>query len=235
MAPLSGWNVRGYSYGELTPTGERHPGADLNVGGGDEDLGVPVVCFADGTVAERLEWDGWSYGLGNVGLVEHRLFAKQGAEEGVRVWSMYAHLEGFDERFVPGARVEAGQPIGTCGKSGGQTWAHLHFELRYRGPEHGMGAGYWGGRLSYEAQSARYADPFTVLRLLEGVGRIEGPGVAELVAELAVVTADRDWNYAVKMELEHYLRSTRLYRREGRRFAPVAGVADELIARVTGG
>ena len=250
VAPLAGWNVRGYSYGEVQSDGQRHPGADLNVGYGDEDLGLDVVCFAAGVVAERLAWDGRSYGLGNVGLVAHRLFGRgdgasgagegeaagggghDGAAGGVRLWSMYAHLDSFDEGFVPGARLEAGQRIGVCGKSGGQGWAHLHFELRYRGPEQGMPAGFWGGRLSYEAQSARYADPYTVLRLLEGVGRIEGPGVAELAGELAVVVADRDWNHAVKMELEHYLRSTRLYRRSGRRFEVIEGVADALIGRV---
>ena len=42
VPPLAGWNVRGYSYGELTKTGY-HPGADLNVGYGDADLGLPVV------------------------------------------------------------------------------------------------------------------------------------------------------------------------------------------------
>ena len=148
VAPLAGWNVRGYSYGELQPDGQRHPGADLNVGYGDEDLGLDVVCFADGVVAERLAWDGETYGLGNVGLVEHRLFRGAGLEGGegersVRLWSVYAHLDGLDEGFVPGARVEAGQRVGACGKSGSQAWAHLHFELRYRGPSEGMTAAYW--------------------------------------------------------------------------------------------
>ncbi|HET7769745.1 MAG TPA: M23 family metallopeptidase, partial [Chloroflexota bacterium] len=194
------------------------PGADLNVGYGDEDLGLDVVCFADGVVAERLEWDGETYGLGNVGLVEHRLFGGGGpeggsegeSEGGVRLWSLYAHLDGFDEGFVPGARLAAGQRVGACGKSGFQAWAHLHFELRYRGPAEGMTAAYWGGRLSYEAQSERYADPYTVLRVLEGAGVF---GAAEdLVARLArlaltehelrVTRIDRERNYQLKMEME---------------------------------
>src|SRR5688500_5329040 len=80
VAPLPGWNVRGYSYAEQTPTGELHPGLDLNVGYGDDDLGMPVVAFADGMVAARKEWGGESYGFGNVALVEHRLFAPDGLE-----------------------------------------------------------------------------------------------------------------------------------------------------------
>src|SRR5688500_35407 len=168
VSPLPGWNVRGYSYAELTPDGHRHPGADLNVGYGDEDLGLPVVCFADGLVVERVEWDGASYGYGNVGLIEHRLFGAEETHEAVPLWSLYAHLDDFDERFVPGSHIAAGQPVGTCGKSGNQGWAHLHFELRFKGPPV-MPVTFWGGRLSCAAQSALYADPYTLLRLLEPV------------------------------------------------------------------
>ena len=245
LAPLAGWNVRGYSYGELQPNGEHHPGADLNVGFGDEDSGMPVVCFADGTVVERKEWDGRTYGFGNVGLVEHRLFGDEGSEEGVRLWSLYAHLDGFADSFIEGRQIEAGEQIGTCGKSGGQTWAHVHFELRYKGPPE-MTSGYWGGRLNYEAQSERYADPYTVLRVLEGAngGRADdvvrpeaadGGVAAARRAEIEGLRADRDFNFRLKMEMEHYLRTEALYRRQGRRYVRVAGAADELIARVTQG
>ena len=244
VAPLAGWNVRGYSYGELQPDGQRHPGADLNVGYGDEDLGLPVVCFADGVVAERVDWDGRSYGFGNAGLVEHRLFGQDGeaasgsesGTEGVRLWSLYAHLDSFDGGFVPGARLAAGQRIGACGKSGGQTWAHLHFELRYKGlPD--MAARYWGGRLSYEAQSARYADPYTVLRLLEGLELgsssaargVDGERVEAACPEAercAVVWADRDYNYRLKMLFEGTLRELEAKRRLKR------GTTERLIAQV---
>ena len=231
VAPLAGWNVRGYSYGELQPDGQRHPGADLNVGYGDDDLGLPVVSFASGTVVERLEWDGESYGLGNAGLVEHRLFGRDGGA-GVALWSLYAHLDAFDAGFVPGAKLEAGQPVGTCGKSGFQAWAHLHFEVRYLGPPH-MTAAYWGGRLNYEAQSTRYADPFTILRVLEGAGVFgaEEDLVARLSVtehELRITQIDRERNFQLKMEMEACLR-----RLEGAKRLR-KGTTEKLIKKVIG-
>src|SRR5688500_9891885 len=111
LSPLPGWNVRGYSYGELQPDGQRHPGADLYVGYGDDDLLLPVVCFADGTVVELRHWDGHEYGLGNIALVEHTLFASPNGPgspgspsdqhspdnpagpRSVKLWSAYAHLD----------------------------------------------------------------------------------------------------------------------------------------------
>ncbi|HEU5315794.1 MAG TPA: M23 family metallopeptidase [Chloroflexota bacterium] len=228
VAPLAGWNVRGYSYGELQPDGQRHPGADLNVGYGDDDLGLPVLCFADGIVVERREWDGQSCGLGNVALVAHHLFA--GPSAGLHLWSAYAHLDSFAPSFVKGTLVGAGEPIGTCGKSGHQQWAHLHFELRYKGPPD-MTALYWGGRLSYEAQSDRYADPYTVLRVLEGaaLGPAESDSTArleELRRTLQLTEEDRERNYRLKMELESQLRSLETARRVKR------GTTDSLIRRV---
>ena len=231
VAPLAGWNVRGYSYGELQPNGEHHPGADLNVGYGDDDLGLPVVCFADGVVAERLEWDGRPHGFGNAALVEHRLFGDGAGDGGVRVWSLYAHLDGFADSLIEGREIAAGEEIGRCGKSGGQTWAHVHFELRYKGPPE-MTASYWGGRLNYEAQSARFADPYTLLRVLEGV-EMEGADSGEELrqrldeaqAEMAAVRADREFNYRLKMEMEGFIRGI-----EGRRLRVKPGTADGLIA-----
>ena len=106
VAPLAGWNVRGYSYGERQEDGQLHPGADLNVGYGDQDLGLDVVALADGVVVARREWDGLSYGYGNVGLVEHRLGGDGDGE--ARLWSLYAHLEEFDESFREGVVIQAG-------------------------------------------------------------------------------------------------------------------------------
>jgi hypothetical protein len=243
IAPLPNWNVRGYSYGELQPDGQRHTGADLNVGYGDDDLGLPVLCFADGVVVERHDWDGHTHGFGNVALVEHQLFRPsdsagdspdQPAEHrpGLRLWSAYAHLDAFDPSLIEGAPIEAGAPIGTCGKSGGQTWAHLHFELRYQGPP-AMPATYWGGRLSYEAQSDRFADPYTVLRLLEGAGvhDAEEDVIARLTRaehDLRITQIDRERNFALKMEMESYLRKLEGDKRVRR------GTTDRLIKRVIG-
>ncbi len=102
-----------------------------------------------------------------------------------------------------------------------------------RGREHGMTAACWGGRLSYEAQSNRYADPFTVLRLLEGTGvyGAEEDLVARLSAadqELRVTQVDRERNYLLQMETEACLR-----RLEGSKRAR-NGTTERLIRKVIG-
>ena len=134
---------------------------------------------------------------------------------------------------LPAGPIAAGQRVGACGKTGFQAWAHLHFELRYRGPAEGMTAAYWGGRLSYEAQSDRYADPYTVLRVLEGAGvyGAEEDLVARLALtehELRVTQIDRERNYQLKMEMEACLR-----RLEGTKRVR-KGTTERLIKKVIG-
>jgi murein DD-endopeptidase MepM/ murein hydrolase activator NlpD len=204
VAPLTGWNVRGYSYGERTSDGQLHPGADLNVGYGDDDRGLPVLAFAAGTVAFRGEWDGTTYGYGNFGLVEHVIGG------GVQLWSLYAHLDSFDDGVAVGAPVAAGQRIGACGKSGGQEWAHLHFELRYGGPPE-MPPWYWGGRLTPQQLSERYADPYTLMKLLGALPEPSGGDVDP--AAYAALQADRDFNFRLKQAFEHELRTLEQRRR----------------------
>jgi len=202
-APLSGWNVRGYSYAERQADGQLHPGADLNVGAGDDDLGLPVVSFAAGTVVHRGEWDGATYGYGNYGLIEHSIGS-------VRLWSLYAHLDELDAALQVGAEVQAGQRIGACGKSGWQEWAHLHFELRYLGPPE-MPPWYWGGRLTAEQLSERYADPYTLVNVWGEV-----PDAAAGMVDEAAHTAlreDREFNWRLKQIFEHELRTLELKRR----------------------
>jgi murein DD-endopeptidase MepM/ murein hydrolase activator NlpD len=212
VAPLAGWNVRGYSYGERTADGQLHPGADLNVGYGDDDRGLPVVAFAAGTAVYRGEWDGATYGYGNFALVEHVIGADSALtpHAGLRLWSLYAHLDSFDEAFVEGAPVAAGQRIGACGKSGWQEWAHLHFELRYAGPPE-MQPGYWGGRLTPEQLSERYADPYTLMKTLGGLPEPSSGGVDP--AAYAALQADRDFNWRLKQRFEHELRTLEARRR----------------------
>lgn len=227
VSPLPAWNVRGYSYAERQQDGQLHPGADLNVGYGDDDLGLPVLCIAGGTVVHHQEWDGSSYGYGTFGLVRHQL-------GGLPLWSLYAHLDSLDPSFRTGAAIVAGQPVGACGRTGRQRWAHLHLELRYAGPPD-LPASFWGGTLDPERLSQLYADPYTLLRVLGALDTAtnDAPTRDDLSNTLSVMTADRDRNYSIKMELEHYLRSHRLYLREGRRFVPTGDVADQLIARAT--
>jgi len=109
-------------------TGERidryHIGEDFNVGGGNEDLGFPVVAIGTGEVlyAGRV-----GTGLGNIVVLRHRL------PEGSEVCSRSAHLNEID--VVRGQTVEIGDVIGTVGKSGNESdpnfYAHLHLDLAY--------------------------------------------------------------------------------------------------------
>lgn len=101
-----------------------HLGYDFNVGSGNEDGGMPFRCVAKGKVV----WQGWTTnGLGKIIIVRHRL------RDGREVYSRYAHNE---ENFVKkGEVVEAGQKIGTIGRTGQAEnedfKAHLHFEIAY--------------------------------------------------------------------------------------------------------
>ena len=198
----------------------------MNVGGGDDDLGLPVVCFAAGTVVYRHEWDGQTYGYGSFGLVEHSVDLL-----GVPLWSLYAHLDELDSAFQVGAALAPGQRIGACGKSGYQAWAHLHFEVRYVGPDR-LPPWYWGGRLSAAELSERYADPYTMLRVLgalpdtsvtSGHNRSH-PEATDPAKHHAALQADRDFNFRLKMIFEATLRDLEARRRLKR------GTVDRLIA-----
>jgi len=168
FSPLPGWNVRGYSYCQKQLDSQLHPGADLNVGAGDDDLGLPVVAFADGTIVGRVDWDGVTYGYGNALLLQHDFV-------GLSVWTLYSHLDGIHSNSVLGYPVHGNEELGWCGKSGFQTWAHLHFEVRYQGPP-AMPLTYWGGGLSIEGISNRYADPYTLFKVLGGYVPPTPPG-----------------------------------------------------------
>lgn len=217
VEPLPGWNVRGWSYLERQDDGQIHPGLDLNVGWGDTDLGVPVVCLADGVVVARQEWDGYTPGFGNLGMVEHDL-------HDLRLWSVYAHLAEFDAAFVEGAAYQAGQRIGACGKSGRQRWSHLHLEVRYAGPDV-LPPDYWGGGLPLDRLAESYADPGTLLRILSYVQPAAGEGEV-LPGPADALRRDREYNYQLKMVFESQLRALEARRRIKR------GTVDRLIQSV---
>src|SRR5688572_16381858 len=124
VVPVDGFmgprGVRGYSYLERQLDGQLHTGADLNLGGGDDDRGVEVLALAGGVVEAVLEWDGRAYGFGNAVGVRHDLAG------GEHLWGVYAHCDGVAVRV--GDAVEAGQPLGRLDKSGRQEYAHLHLE-----------------------------------------------------------------------------------------------------------
>jgi hypothetical protein len=250
VAPLADWIVRGYSYLELQPDGERHTGVDLGIDpgagrpnnadtgadSGDPNLGLPVVCFADGIVVARLEWDGHTLGFGNAALVAHNLFAPgtppDSVHAGPSLWSFYAQLDAFADSLVEGAPIAAGDPIGTCGNSGGVRHPHLHFELRLKGPPE-MPAGFRGGRLTPAAHSVRYADPLTALRFLEAIETLSRSAdlttqLAAAEASLAALQLDRDHTRRLKLEMESFIRQ-----HEGKHRRIKHGALDALIARAT--
>ena len=224
VVPLAGFmegrGVRGYSYAERQADGQLHTGADLNIGAGDEDLGLPILAFADGVVEAVRAWDGRSYGFGNCAGVRHELAA------GVTLWGVYAHAEALGVR--EGDVVVAGQEMGTVGKSGGQRWAHAHFELRWVGFDV-LPLMYWGGRLGEGELSRRYADPYSFFRLAPAwnaaVEMAEAAGSSGVdPAAYEVLAVDREWNYRVKMAFEGELRWLEARRRVKR------GTVERLIA-----
>ena len=202
--PLPGFNSRGYSYAQKQDDGQLHPGADLNVGAGDDDLGLPVVAFADGTIVGRIDWNRSSFGYGNALLLQHDF-------PGLQLWTIYAHLDAFHSNSVLGYPAACGEEIGWCGKSGYQLWSHLHFEIRYQGPP-AMPIEYWGGGLPIQTLSDRYADPYTLFKVL---GTMPAPAVdcSAVEAQLALVTDDRDRCNTLKAQFENWISTTPLWTR----------------------
>ena len=99
-----------------------HPGQDFNFGVGNDDLGMPIKAWMNGTVEYispvPSKWNRNNGGFGWFIIIYHSSIA---------VWSRYAHL-----RVAPkpnmGERVSEGEQIAECGKSGTKS-AHLHFEI----------------------------------------------------------------------------------------------------------
>lgn len=91
---------------------EWHHGVDLF-----GPRGTPVLAVATGTVIES----GWNARGG------HRLWLR----DATGTTYYYAHLDAFTAAAREGARVHAGQPLGTLGSSGDaeHTPPHLHFEV----------------------------------------------------------------------------------------------------------
>ena len=129
-----------------------HTGEDWNgKGGGDTDLGQPVLATARGrvTFARRCE-DPW----GGVVMVDHVYYVNH---ERHVVRSQYAHLSRIDVQA--GQVIERGRVIGAIGKDpGGRYPAHLHFELR---TDLTLEATYWPSSNDRSAAWVRehYADP----------------------------------------------------------------------------
>ncbi|MQA21736.1 M23/M56 family metallopeptidase [Rugamonas rivuli] len=89
-----------------------HKGIDIAA-----SSGTPVHAVAAGTVVSAGELTENEGRYGNAVILQH------GAQR-----TLYAHLTSTNVK--PGAKVEAGQQIGTVGQTGFTTGPHLHFEVR---------------------------------------------------------------------------------------------------------
>ncbi len=107
--PVSGAVSSGFGY----RSGGRHEGIDILA-----PAGTPVGAAERGTVAYA---GSGMRGYGNAVILDH----------GDGVTTLYGHLETI--RIRPADVVAAGAPIGTVGRTGNATTAHLHFELRIDG------------------------------------------------------------------------------------------------------
>jgi murein DD-endopeptidase MepM/ murein hydrolase activator NlpD len=121
--PYAGWYVAAGFLDQdyLRNRGALHPGEDWNgVGGGDTDLGQPVLAAGTGQV-EAIDRD--AAGWGNVVMLRHLL------PSGEVVFTVYAHV--LDIGVKVGDVVRRSERIARIGKGdGGRYWAHLHFEVR---------------------------------------------------------------------------------------------------------
>jgi murein DD-endopeptidase MepM/ murein hydrolase activator NlpD len=130
--PRAGWfgfpvgDGSATGYYNAQPFGENtHLGDDWNGnGGGDTDLGDPVLAIADGLVTSAADHGG---GWGKVVRVVHDVGA---AGVPVYVESLYAHLDSIEVKT--GEVVARGHRIGAIGDAGGRYPAHLHLEVRDR-------------------------------------------------------------------------------------------------------
>ena len=124
-----------------------HTGLDLNWGSsGDADLGQPVYAVAAGRVEYALNTGA---GFGNLLVIR--------LDSGV--WTRCAHLRAFGPGVKAGAAVARGQVVGYVGKSGGTTYAHLHFDVIHARPPASVGGWCnWPGTRA-EMIHAYYLDP----------------------------------------------------------------------------
>ena len=142
----------GYGYLQLQPDGVTHEALDLNsMGGGDSDLGAWVVTPLDGVVVFTQLWDGWSNGFGS-----HVAVLVDDPRAAQPCYVHVAHLARID--VAVGERVPAGTPIGVCGKSGNQGYAHVHAAF-WRETPPGNNWNFWQAGYSREWVASKTLDP----------------------------------------------------------------------------
>jgi murein DD-endopeptidase MepM/ murein hydrolase activator NlpD len=99
---------RGYGY---------HSGVDYYGLSADNGFNNPVVAIADGVVVQSSPTLS-ARGYGEIVVIHH---------PELKIWSRYAHLN-TRAKIKIGAKVTAGQQIGTIGTSGTDN-THLHFDI----------------------------------------------------------------------------------------------------------
>ena len=116
--PVSGPNSYVDSWGAGRSGGRRHKGTDIMA-----TTGTPVVACVSGTIQRTSPYD---RGLGGITIYLD-------GDDGNTYY--YAHLNGISSGIGSGARVEAGQVIGSVGSSGNASASapHLHFEIHRSG------------------------------------------------------------------------------------------------------
>lgn len=104
------------------PTHSVYPATDIFA-----DCGVPVVAVTDGSVLEVSRVDRFDRG-GPLGPFNGGLSVAVLGDDGVRYYG--SHLTEVAAGLDPGARVRAGQQLGTVGRTGNaNNVCHLHFGI----------------------------------------------------------------------------------------------------------
>lgn len=106
-----------------SPFHHDYPAADIFA-----PCGTPVVATTGGTIAELVSEDVWNSSE-NDGATRGGLSVTLLGDDGVRYYG--SHLAAIDDAVAVGARMEAGQALGTVGDSGNAagTGCHLHYGI----------------------------------------------------------------------------------------------------------
>jgi murein DD-endopeptidase MepM/ murein hydrolase activator NlpD len=124
-----------------------------------QDLGVPVIAAAGGTVIgtsdglpdRNTTWDVGGYG--NYVEISH-----PGG-----LTTIYGHLRRGSIAVTQGQQVEEGALLGLVGSSGKSNWPHLHFEVRRSGAAVDPFAGGCSAQESLWTNQLAYQDAFMVM------------------------------------------------------------------------
>ena len=221
-APLQGLNpnnilMGGYGWLSWTDNGNTlHPGLDLNSGSGcNDDEGAMVVAPLACVVRAAIYWNGSSAGEGNHVWAEIDDPCSPGA-----TWWHTDHL--LDIACAVGQRLNPGDPIGMCGRSGGWDCAHAHTELLTGPPAQGWWQ--WPYGWSRPQVEAAYWNPSVWWAAATALVMAEGS--APIPPE--VVTAMNDW------QLTNYVLA-QLYEWAGISFNPDSGIAKTWVAATRAG